>query len=76
MSTSVADLTQRGRILLKRTRFFVFEVVRRGARRALRSLYPEPGTACVENKLVRLLFATEVDCREDLDVEKVGQVFF
>ena len=44
------------------------------ARLTIRCLYPEPGAARVEYKLVRLSPAAEVDRWEYLYVEKVGQV--
>ena len=75
MATAIAYLTESLRLLFERCRFFVLEVVRSRARRALRSLYPEPGTTCVEDQLVRFLFASEVHSGKNLDVEEVGQVF-
>jgi len=44
------------------------------ARVAIRCLYPEPGTTSVEYELVRLVATAEVDGRENLDVEEVGEI--
>ena len=40
----------------------------------VRCLYPEPGAARVENQLVWLPLASEIDCRENLDVKEVRQI--
>jgi len=75
VATAIAYLTESLRLLLEKCRFFVLEVVRSRARRALRSLYPEPRTTCVEDQLVRFLLASKVHRRKNLDVKEVGQVF-
>ena len=71
MATSIANLTQIGAELPEAGRFDVLKVVLRGAPSALRSLYPEPRAASVEDKLVRLMLTAEVHCREYLDVKEV-----
>jgi hypothetical protein len=75
MATAIAYLTDLCILLLERRRLFVLEVVRSRARRALRSLYPEPGASCIEDQLVRFLLASEVHSGKNLDVKEVGQVF-
>jgi len=55
-------------------RLLVFEIVGGRASCAFRSLYPKPGTTRIEDQLVRLLLASEVNSGEDLNVEEVGQV--
>ena len=63
MPAPIADLAQLARVVSsERRRLLVIEVVLSCTCLTLWCLYPEPGTASVENQLVWLSSAAKVDC--------------
>lgn len=71
VATAIAYLGQHGRVLSKSFGLSVFVIIGCGARLALRSLYPEPGTSSVKNELMRLMLTAKVHSAENLDVKEV-----